>query len=318
MAKQTALALAWAESQQPLLVELSDEQRRFAYQLNHLKQVAAAMTRLLVNQAQLSTATPLHTEQTFGTTTAALPPLVHRLADQVHQVQVRGRIDRIDQIKTAQQTYQMVLDYKSGQRQFDLVRALSGLDLQLLTYLAALQNSAPTTKLAGAFYLHLGNEVLRAADLKRRSAVANTLQNHRYNGLILNDPALLTAVDTELGQTGRGQLLKVSYTKSKQTYRANQGSALVTPAQLKWLLDQNTALITKAATAILTGVNTLAPYRLVEATTASNGLTNSDFLPIFAFDNVLDQDKFRDITLSEAAVKQQLQALDEPTENKEG
>ena len=112
--------------------------------------------------------------------------------------------------------------------------------------------------------------------------------------------------------------MKVSYTKSKQTYRANQGSALVTPAQLKWLLDQNTALITKAATAILTGVNTLAPYRLVEATTASNGLTNSDFLPIFAFDNVLDQDKFRDITLSEAAVKQQLQALDEPTENKEG
>ena len=318
LAKQTALALAWAESQQPLLVELSDEQRRFAYQLNHLKQVAAAMTRLLVNQAQLSTATPLHTEQTFGTTTAALPPLVHRLADQVHQVQVRGRIDRIDQIQTAQQTYQMVLDYKSGQRQFDLVRALSGLDLQLLTYLAALQNSAPTTKLAGAFYLRLGNEVLRASDLKRRSAVANTLQNHRYNGLILNDPDLLTAVDTELGQTGRGQLLKVSYTKSKQTYRANQGSALVTPAQLKWLLDQNTALITKAATAILTGVNTLAPYRLVEATTASNGLTNSDFLPIFAFDNVLDQDKFRDITLSEAAVKQQLQALDEPTENKEG
>ena len=166
--------------------------------------------------------------------------------------------------------------------------------------------------------MHLGNEVLRASDLKRRSAVANTLQNHRYNGLILNDPDLLTAVDTELGQTGRGQLLKVSYTKSKQTYRANQGSALVTPAQLKWLLDQNTALITKAATAILTGVNTLAPYRLVEATTASNGLTNSDFLPIFAFDNVLDQDKFRDITLSEAAVKQQLQALDEPTENKEG
>ena len=300
----TNQALTQAAQAQTLLTELEDGQLRFAYQFDHLKQLAEAMIRVVYLQAQVSHARPKYTEQSFGSgANATFRPITQRLADQRHQVEIRGRIDRLDQVQTADQLYQMVIDYKSSDRKFDLVRATTGLDLQLLTYLAAVKQDLKRGQIGGAFYLHLANQILKPEDFKK-SLTEIQLDNHLYNGLELADINLLKQLDQGLDQEKPGKLLHARYIKKTTSYKANAGSAILTPAELDWLLTKNTELITQAATDIFAGITTLAPFRLGE----QNGLKNSDFLPIFAFDNVLDQDKFKDITLTEKDVLNQMHA----------
>lgn len=300
----TNQALTQAAQAQALLTELGDGQLRFAYQFDHLKQLAEAMTRVLYLQAKVSHAQPKYTEKSFGSgANAIFRPITHILADQRHQVEIRGRIDRLDQVQTADQLYQMVIDYKSSDRKFDLVRATTGLDLQLLTYLAAVKQDLKHGQIGGAFYLHLANRILKPEDFKK-SLTEIQLDNHLYNGLVLGDVELLKQLDQGLDQEKKGKLLNARYIKKSTSYKANSGSSILTPTELDWLLTKNTELIRQAATEIFAGETVLAPYRLG----SQNGLENSDYLPIFAFDNVLDQDKFKDITLTEKDVLSQMHA----------
>ncbi|MCG4607227.1 PD-(D/E)XK nuclease family protein, partial [Bifidobacterium longum] len=60
-------------------------------------------------------------------------PLIYPL-DHGHKVYLRGRIDRVDSVELNQEPYLMVVDYKSGNQQFNLVEAYDGLALQMLSY----------------------------------------------------------------------------------------------------------------------------------------------------------------------------------------
>lgn len=306
---ETTAALTWAHQQQTRFALEPDQPdyHRLRYQLGQLDRLAATMIRVLFNQAQVSGASPAAAERAFGR--GAWPALTYPLGDG-HQVLLRGRVDRIDHLPVADRQYQLVIDYKSSNRSFDLVKAASGLDLQLVTYLAALkQHSADP--LAGAFYLHLNDPVVSLRGRTKNWGDYERFE-HRYQGLVLDDPELLRLLDQGIGQDKAGLLLRAGFKKKTGQITASQGSALFTPAELDWLLNHNRDLITAAARAIFAGEIDLAPYRYTSGSTTETGLTlgkvANPYLPIFAFDNVLDQDKFREIKLTEAAFKEQMQA----------
>lgn len=320
-------AMQWAFDRQPELNTLKREPR-FNYQRDHLQQVARAMAHILQLQAGHSHAQITTTEQQFGNPgykddrhdkqgswdaliyPADLDNPSQLIKHPQRKVYVRGRIDRVDTVQVNQQDYFNVIDYKSSNHKFNLTTAYAGLDLQLLTYLNSLRKHLEDDKsratIGGALYLQLSMPHYSYSDYLAKGRSEIELASHPFKGLLLKDTDYLTALDTGLdsNQRSTGDLLQVNislgrHKKSEPApvkISAKVGSLLVDSKQLDGLLDRNRDLITKAAKHIFAGQIALRPYRLDQQT----GLEHSDYLDIFTFDNVLDQQKFRDLNKQEA------------------
>lgn len=293
-------ALVAAQENQPTLLRLvsSSAQARFQYQ--QLTSIVKTMLIALCQQAEYTGAQPLKTEVQFGRIgsqeTTNLGSLDYPLKDN-HHIYLRGRIDRIDNLKQANHDFLTVVDYKSSNHLFDLTSAYYGISLQLLTYLNGLQANLSeldtnNPQLAGALYLRLNNPTIKAAQLKKNSLADLKLKEHQYKGILLNDPQLLRELDKSLDKQAFLYPLK-EYKNGK--IKANKEALLVTPQQLDWLQEMNKQLVINAGNQIISGQLKLNPYRLLNGSKRQTGLDFSDFLDVFQFDNMLDQQNYRDL-----------------------
>ena len=124
---------------------------------------------------------PSRVEVTFGLDEQGLPPWRIELAGG-HGLVLRGRIDRIDLCRPEgiRQILAVVIDYKSRSRSLDTVKLQNGLELQLLSYLGAIQHLAdgagtprmPELVPAGVFYV--GLNLKRDSVRTRTDARANS------------------------------------------------------------------------------------------------------------------------------------------------
>lgn len=285
-------ALQVAKDQQPDLKRVIDspdqENAQLRYQYGQLEAIIRKMIEIQCRQAQYTNFVPARTEYKFNY-------LLKK-----HDIQLRGRIDRIDRNRD----YMTVIDYKSGDRTFDLTTAYYGISLQLLAYLNALQADFNDLKPAGALYLHLYNPILNAPDLTKvakphREDQLHDLQlkRHQYKGILLSQPQadghqILTDLDSSIGH--QNYLYPV---KNGKEITGKKGELLlVNNKQLTDLLNKNAQLIEEAGEKILNGEINLNPYRLVKGGSRKTGLDYSDYLDIFQFDNMLDQDHYRDLS----------------------
>ena len=95
-------------------------------------------------------------------------------------------------------------------------------------------------------------------------------------------------------QDNQSVLYPLKVTK-KGGISAKKDALLVTPDQLHWLQEWNKQLIIAAGDKILEGQVKLNPYRLIEGSKRSTGLDYSDFKDIYQFDNMLDQQRYRQL-----------------------
>lgn len=305
-----AAALQVAKDAQPDLEILTAGSAQAAFQYHQLTGIVRTMLTVLCYQAKYTAARPLDTEIRFGRLGPAkqddLQPLKYDLKPQNTHIYLRGRIDRIDQLTQEQTDYLTVVDYKSGNRTFDLTAAYYGLSLQLLSYLNAiaanqgqlpqrLQTSRSDLQLAGALYLHLNNPLIRADKLAPDTDLTTMkLQQHQYKGLLLNDPALLKQLDKNLDQQ-QAMVYPLKANKN-DTISAKKDALLVTPAQLNWLQERNKQLIINAGNDIIAGKVALQPYRLLDGSKWKTGLDYTDYKDIYQFDNMLDQQNYRQLS----------------------
>ena len=304
----THQAMAWAFDQQPQLIQLTQNYQRLAFRKRQLERLVETMTKVLRDQSKLTRAKNVVTEQKFGVMDLSdqgqqsFEPLIYPL-DHGHKVYLRGRIDRVDSVELNQEPYLMVVDYKSGNQQFNLVEAYDGLALQMLSYLNSLSHqlklNQQSAKIAGALYLHLQNPVFKWEDLSG-SLASEELKSHRYRGVLLNDRQLLNDLDQGFDNF-KPQILSLRAFKNGNI-KANSGMALVDESQLAALLQRNQERIVNAATQIFAGDTSLRPYRLDKR----DGLQYSDYQDIYRFDPMLDQKNYRDVLLTERDVQEKL------------
>ena len=298
----TRQALDAADQLQPELLRLvsSSAQARFQYQ--QLTAIVKTMLVTLCQQAANAHFVPRETEVQFGQINGRQDvdwaPLDYPL-DAHRHIQLRGRIDRIDQIDVGNQKYLAVVDYKSGNRLFDLTAAYYGISLQLLTYLSGLEVnldklSLSSANLAGALYLHLNNPTIRAVDLLKGSPAHQDqrlnnlrLKSHQYKGILLNNSDLLS----NIAKQGHADLV---YPLQKNL-KPGKGALLADDQQLQWLRDNNRQLIIDAGKQILSGQLKLNPYRLIDGSTRQTGLDYTDYLDIYQFDSMLDQGLYHEL-----------------------
>lgn len=298
----TSRALDAADQLQPELLRLvsSSAQARFQYQ--QLTAIVKTMLATLCQQAANAHFVPRETEVQFGQINGRQDsdwaPLEYPLDDQRH-IQLRGRIDRIDQIDVGDQKYLAVVDYKSGDRLFDLTAAYYGISLQLLTYLSGLEVNLDklnlsAANLAGALYLHLNNPTIKATDLLKGSPAHRDqrlldlrLKAHQYKGIILNNSDLLN----NIAKQGHAELVY----PLKKNGSSGKEALLADDRQLQWLRDNNRRLIIDAGKQILSGQLKLNPYRLIDGSNRRTGLDYTDYLDIYQFDSMLDQGLYHEL-----------------------
>lgn len=301
-------ALQVAEKNQPDLVRLTDSSAQAKFQYHQLRTIVTTMLETMCRQAQYTEARPFKTEAQFGRIGSPnqvnLKALDYPLASG-DRIYLRGRIDRIDRLPKEQLTdllqpsdFLTVVDYKSSNHTFDLTSAYYGISLQLLTYLNGLQSNLqeldePTARLAGALYLHLNNPKFDWKRNQHKDLEELQLSSHEYKGILLNEPAILDSLDQKL-QDNQSVLYPLKVTK-KGGISAKKDALLVTSDQLHWLQEWNKQLIIDAGDKILEGQVKLNPYRLIEGSKRSTGLDYSDFKDIYQFDNMLDQQRYRQL-----------------------
>ena len=108
------------------------------------------------------------------------------------ELQLRGRIDRLDLCEDEQHVYVKIIDYKSGTTSFDLAALYYGLQLQLVVYMDAAvemeERNHPDKEVvpAGIFYYHINDPL---ADKQEGMTVEEIekqiLRQLRMNGCLL-------------------------------------------------------------------------------------------------------------------------------------
>ncbi len=120
------------------------------------------------------------------------------------EITVEGKIDRVDVLKKNGEKYIRVVDYKTGSKKFELCDVYYGINIQMLVYLFSiwqggkgeLKNSVP----AGVLYLPAKDSVLsEARDTDREGIAGAQKKMFRMNGLLLDDEAVLRAMEPNLG-----------------------------------------------------------------------------------------------------------------------
>ncbi len=274
---------------------------RMAYIQRQLVRTVRQVAFAIRNQSKRSDAQPVQTELLFGNVGQehSLKSLDYSV-DATHSVHVRGKIDRLDQIKVANQDYLGIVDYKSSAHAFDFGQAYYGLAMQMLTYLAAVLKNERTIvtdttadiQLAGALYMHIQNPKLAPKDVTKGFEEA-LLKENKYQGILLNDPELLDHLDTEVAEhQGRSSVYPFHVRKSDKAYLSGGKNALVTNEELGRLLAHNEQLIVDAAREIFAGNVALDPIRLDDKTTA---LQYSPYLAIMQFDAMLPENGYHDL-----------------------
>jgi ATP-dependent helicase/nuclease subunit B len=135
------------------------------------------------------------------------------------RMSVMGKIDRIDICEDDENVYVKVIDYKSGNSDFDLLRTYYGLKLQLVTYMKAAthieQLRHPDKRIvpAGIFYYHIDNPVIDMADLpldnenqeredNELDAVNIKIQEAlRMKGVVNDNPSIIRKMDDTDGKS---------------------------------------------------------------------------------------------------------------------
>lgn len=212
-----------------------------------------------------------------------------------NQVNVRGKIDRIDETIGAGDKYLGVVDYKSGARKFNYAQAYYGIALQLLTYLDALEQNAELvlpneqSKLAGALYLHLQNPRLKPSEVKADEQ-KTLIASHGYQGLLVSDPDLLSTLDETVEEKSSSLFLPFKRL-SGGTYRTTNYAqeTLIEPDNLELLLKHNRKMIANACDMIFDGRIDLYPAKWSSSVTA---LQYSPFKSIMQFDAMLPENRY--------------------------
>lgn len=127
---------------------------------------------------------------------------IHVDLSEDEKMHLQGRIDRIDVSEDAEHVYVKVIDYKSGNRKFDLAALYYGLQLQLVVYMNAVMEMEsrkhPDKEIvpAALLYYHIDDPTIETpVELTDEQINEQILAKLRMNGVVNSDPEVVERLD---------------------------------------------------------------------------------------------------------------------------
>ncbi len=153
-----------------------------------------------------------------------------------------GRIDRIDTTEEGHTVYLSVIDYKSGNKEFDLSRIYYGLDLQLVIYMNGameierIEHPDKEVRPAGVFYYHIDDPVIPVSSVttgEEEEIQTQIRKKLRLRGIVNSDPQVARLFDKDLSG-GSSLVIPVSV---KKDGNFDSRSAVVSDENFKVVSD---------------------------------------------------------------------------------
>lgn len=119
------------------------------------------------------------------------------------KIRLRGRIDRMDTAETEDRVYVKVIDYKSGERRFDLAALYYGLQLQLVVYMNAavelVQKKHPDKEVvpAAMLYYRVADPIVEGENMTPEEINDRILQELKMTGIVNKNDEAVRMLDSE-------------------------------------------------------------------------------------------------------------------------
>ena len=176
------------------------------------------------------------------------------------KVEIIGKIDRVDILRNPDGTYVRIIDYKSSIKNIDLNQVMSGLQLQLLTYLnetCKVEDFIP----AGVLYFNLSNPTIGTdKNMSDEEIEEKIKQEFKMKGLILADVNIVKKMDTNIENEPKGVSKIIPATIKKDGELSSKGTSAVTREQFEYLQKYMEKIITQISEGILGGNIEVKPY----------------------------------------------------------
>lgn len=180
------------------------------------------------------------------------------------KMRLQGRIDRIDVVEDEEHVYVKVIDYKSGNRHFDLAALYYGLQLQLVVYMnAALEIEAkkhPGKEAvpAALLYYHIDDPTVETpVELTEEEINEQIAKQLRMNGIVSSEPGIAERLDGEMGD--KSDVIPV---ERKKDGSFSARSSVLSREDLKTVSDYVSKKVAGIGREILDGVISLNPYEM--------------------------------------------------------
>lgn len=118
------------------------------------------------------------------------------------KMKLRGRIDRIDTFEDEEHVYVKIIDYKSGNKRFDLAALYYGLQLQLVVYMnvaaeiTAAKHPGKEVVPAALLYYHVADPLIKTEEeLTPQELDRELLKELRTTGVVSRDEQVISLLD---------------------------------------------------------------------------------------------------------------------------
>ena len=239
---------------------------RYRYLTKKFKKTVQRAALVLMEHARRGKFRPVGLEIAFGPE-GQLPALKLVLEDNT-EMELVGRIDRIDAALKGDKYALRVIDYKSGSAGLSLLEVFYGFKLQLLAYLdialtyaqelIGSQEALP----AGVLYFFLKDPLISSSGpLNDEIIETNILKELKMQGLILEDVEVFYLADAETTE-GMSPIIPAGVNKDGITF--NKASKVASLEQMELLRKHIRQILKKSGEKILAGDVSISPYQLKE------------------------------------------------------
>lgn len=182
--------------------------------ITRIKRIMERTIDVVTNQVRAGSFNPSNFEVSFDS--ASNPDvLALRLADS-SEMQLTGKIDRIDTCTLQDDVFVRIIDYKSGNKSFDLAAVYEGRQLQLVVYLGValdmMKATGKNVRPAGILYYRIADPLIKDGQELDVEKLAQTIEKElKMTGMVNRDPDVIELMDTDF--TGYSRVIPVQKTK---------------------------------------------------------------------------------------------------------
>lgn len=173
---------------------------RYEYMVERMYRILKRTIHTLKAQLGEGEFVPAAFELSFSR--AEVPEAVDFSLSEEEKMRLRGRIDRIDTCEDEEHVYVKVIDYKSGNRKFDLAALYYGLQLQLVVYMNVAvkiaQKNHPDKEIvpAALLYYHVDDPMVQSEKaLSEEELSREILKELRTTGIVNENEKIVSLLD---------------------------------------------------------------------------------------------------------------------------
>ncbi|QUH25644.1 helicase-exonuclease AddAB subunit AddB [Serpentinicella alkaliphila] len=258
---------------------------KYRYLITRLNRICKRAIWTMIEHIKMGDFKPWGHEVYFGET-GEISAVEIELNDEV--IFLEGRIDRVDFFEDETGVYYKVVDYKSGEKEFNLSDVYFGFQLQLMIYLEAMISGAKSAnydiKPGGILYYKIDDPMISSNETNAEQIIKEINKKLKMKGLVLNDPKIIKSLHKDIEK--HSTIIPVSLNTNGEV---SKNSSVATEEEFKVLLKHVRNLVKQASQEIVDGHIKIDPCKKGKTTTC----IYCNFKTICQFDKSFNDNKYR-------------------------